>query len=194
MKIIYQIWWYSACAFLFLVVLLAAWLSRKNMVRSRILSSARQEINKNIFQNSKWKIWLTYCSDHLGEFHLSVQRELNEMVPFVVPICLTWLFHRIETQEVRILDKVWTGQNSSMSFEFRSERSQDSLTITSKPFERMFCVVAMQKKKSKIFEFKKMTYQDDILTDESKAEVTCHEIRFHHFNLYFHLFPISSEN
>ena len=40
-KVIYQIWWYSACAFLFLIVLLAAWFSRKNMIRSRILSSAR---------------------------------------------------------------------------------------------------------------------------------------------------------
>ena len=59
-----------------------------------------------------------------------------------------------------------------MSFEFHLERSQDSLTITSKPFERMFCVVAMQKRKSKTYEFKKMTYQDEILTDESKAKVT----------------------
>ena len=50
-KIIYQIWWYSACAFLFLIVLLAAWLSRKNMVRSRILSSARQELNKNTYES-----------------------------------------------------------------------------------------------------------------------------------------------
>ena len=51
MKIIYQIWWYSACAFLFLVVLLAAWFSRKNMVRSRILSSARQGLKKYLSKN-----------------------------------------------------------------------------------------------------------------------------------------------
>ena len=44
------------------------------------------------------------------------------------------------------------------------------MTITSKPFERVFCVVAMQKGKRKSFDFKKMPYQDD-LTDESKARV-----------------------
>lgn len=76
-----------------------------------------------------------------------------------------------------------------MTFAFRSERSQDSLTITSKPFERMFCVVAMQKSKSKTFEFKKMTYQDEILTDESKAEVTCHEIPFiHYISIYIFIY------
>ena len=53
---------------------------------------------------------------------------------------------------------------------FRKDRSQDSVTITSKPFERVFCVVAMQKGKHKSFDFKKMPYQDD-LTDESKARV-----------------------
>ena len=52
---------------------------------------------------------------------------------------------------------------------FPEDRSQDSVTITSKPFERVFCVVAMQKgTKRKSFDFKKMPYQDDI-SDESKA-------------------------
>ena len=53
---------------------------------------------------------------------------------------------------------------------FREDRSQDSVTITSKPFERVFCVVAMQKGKRKSFDFKKMSYQDD-LSDESKARI-----------------------
>ena len=53
---------------------------------------------------------------------------------------------------------------------FREDRSQDYVTITSKPFERVFCVVAMQKSKHKSFDFKKMPYQDD-LSDESKARI-----------------------
>ena len=49
------------------------------------------------------------------------------------------------------------------------------MTITSKPFERVFCVVAMQKSKRKSFDFKKIPYQDD-LTDESKARINVYDI------------------
>ena len=57
-KVIYQIVWYSACAFLFFVVLIASWFSRKNMVRSRILTSARAGFNE-LFISFKCQVYIS---------------------------------------------------------------------------------------------------------------------------------------
>ena len=57
---------------------------------------------------------------------------------------------------------------------FREDRSQDSVTFTSKPFERVFCVVAMQKVEYKSFDSKKIPNQYD-LSDESKARSKVHD-------------------
>ena len=73
-KIIYQIWWYSACAFLFLIVLLAAWFSRKNMIRSRILSSARPGLYGHICSFDELSAELSYRAPWRPSRRVSFER------------------------------------------------------------------------------------------------------------------------